>query len=122
MPDLVCYAASKSALITETKSLIPEWVNDNNELVGNHTPLVERIVSGKTQVMSIVRVNDMEKLSQFSKMTVLGEYIDGEFHALSTTAQATYKRMYDTLQPVTATLPDGSTGVSAIPKTIGAIL
>lgn len=121
MPDYVCYSAGKSALITEAKKIVPHWVNDAGELIGNHTPLIERVVSGKTQIMSVVRVNDTEKLSQFTKLTVLGQYEDGVFKALSSTAQATYDRMYATLQPVTATLPDGSTGASSVPEVIGAI-
>lgn len=120
MPDLVCYSPDKAALIAEAKIKMPSWVDVNNELRGNHTPIIE-VQGAKTRLMSVVRVNDMETFGSFTSLQALGKYVDDTFFPFSEVAQTIYTEMCSYIPIVTATLPDGSTGDSVASEVIGAI-
>lgn len=91
--DIICYAPDKDKLIAEAASVAPDWIMECDgvyQLAGDHTPVIEL---GK-EVMALLRVNDLTKLSGMTSIEILGSYNGEDFLAATPETDATYNRLY----------------------------
>ena len=120
MHDYVVYTTDVPGLVDEALALgFTSWLTKDEAgeytLAGDRTDLIIKWPAA----MALIRITDPASLGGFTKMQVLGQYDeDEEFLAVSPTADAIYRQMYD-LEPRVVELPDGTTYTVEPPKRIG---
>ena len=123
MPDLVVHTADVPALITEAEALgYDTWIHvdelGDKSLGGLRTPLVWKW----PEAIAVIRVEDVNSVTQFTKMQVLGQYDGDTFVPVNAQAQTTYSAIWNpTVQQVTSALT-GQEYTIKPPQRIGAFL